>query len=333
MTAAQHRVGSQVRFGVNLQEDCADAGYLVLPYLTDAYLAGATCVHVRSQVDRLGARRVGSQVHVNLYNVDKFRVLLDFPSRGTDGENWSVLSGGTQPGHFSINNVNTDIEEECYRSTSVTVQVTCDTQVTQGIFLDTLAIRNHNLTTSAQVNIIASNQPDFSGVNLIVTLPVQKLNMYYIAPSLPTSAYRYFKFQIFDPTNPAGYIQLGTIVFGSAIILNAEDMVDQVQLATEHFSDKVTTEGFSSVSNDRAIRRGVKCEFKNMSYTSGNYKNLRNLFETARTSLKCLWIPTPLYPSRFAAFGKLTVIPTETHNDLGLNQDYIDFTIEVNEAL
>lgn len=334
MTAGQTNVNSQVFVGVNLHEDCAtDAGYCVLPYLTTAYLAGVTCVHVRSQADRLGARRVGSQVKLNLYTVDKLRVLLDFPSRGLTGINWAVLSGGTAAGDFGINNVNTDIEEEVYRSTATAVVITCDTQVVQGVFIDTLALRNHNLTTSAFVQIIGSTVPDFSVVGLVVTLPIEKLNAYYIAPSLPTEAFRYVKIQLNDPSNPAGYLQLGTIVFGSAIILNGEDIVDEVELKTRHFADKVMTEGFSSVSNDRAIRRAIKVQIKNLLYTGGNYKNLRNLFETARTSLKCLWIPTPRYPSRFAAFGKLTEIPTETHNDLGLTQDYVSFPIEVDESL
>lgn len=334
MSSGQTNASSQVRFGVNLHEHCADdSGYCVLPYLTTAYLADRICVHMRSQADRLGALRLNSQVNFSLYAVDKLRVLLDFPSRGADGLNWSVLSGGTAMGHFNINNVNTDIEEEVYRSLSTTVEIVCDTQVTQGVFIDTLAMRNHNLTTSAQVIITGSQVADFSSIGLLVTLPVETLNMYYIAPSLPTQAFRYIKIQIFDPTNTADYIQLGTIVFGAAIILVGEDFVDQVTLATKHFSDKVMTEGFSSVSNDRAIRRAVSLEFKNILYTSGNYRNLRRLFEQARTSLKCLWIPTPLYASRFACFGKLSTIPTETHNDLGLTQDYVGFTVEVDEAL
>jgi hypothetical protein len=128
-------------------------------------------------------------------------------------------------------------------------------------------------------------------------------------------------------------LQIGTIVFGSSIIFQGECFVDQVTRSTKHFSDKIETEGFTNVSNDRALKYAVGLDFRSLRYNRGNYNNIRGVFDFARTSLKCLWIPTPQYPQRFAVFGKLASIPVETHNVKGETLDFVDFSIELDESL
>jgi hypothetical protein len=242
---------------------------------------------------------------------------MDFPSRGTSGTNWTASS--TMAGDFSPYNLNTDIVEEVWRSNNVLsgLSLVCDSEVPQGIFVDTLAFLNHNLTTSASVVWQGSNDAGFATVPFTETFSMTATNFYWVAPTLPLAGYRYHRFLISDPTNSAAYIQIGTIVFGSAIIFQGECFVDRVIRSTKHFSDKVATEGFTNVSNDRALKFATSLEFRSLKYNRGNYLNIRNVFDTARTSLKCLWIPTPQYPSRFAAFGKLQAIPDEQHNVKG----------------
>ena len=87
------------------------------------------------------------------------------------------------------------------------------------------------------------------------------------------------------------------------------------------------------MSNDRALKYAVGLEFRRLRYNRGNYNNIRGVFDTARTSLKCLWIPTPQYPQRFAVFGKLPSIPPEVHNVKGENMDFVDLSIEVDESI
>lgn len=334
MTDTTKNQNSQVKFGTVLNPDCdEDFGYLVQDYLTTPYLAGGVCAQQHAQADRLGAYKMHSQVKFLLYNTTNLRILSEFPSRGVDGINWTVLSGGTQSGDFSIDNVNTDIVEQQYRSTATAVALVCDTQLTSGAFIDTLAILNHNLTLGASITVIGSNVPDFSNIGLIVSLDASKRNTYYIAPTLPLTGFRYVKLQISDTSNPDGQIRIGTIVFGSSIIIQSEQFIDQVNKATVHYSDKVKTEAFTNVQNDRAVKTAITLSFKNMAFNSGDYKNMTDLFETARTAQKCLWIPTPKYPSRFAVFGKLSEIPQEQHNDLGENSDWVDFTCHVDESL
>lgn len=307
-------------------------GYLVDPYLTGPYLAPKICAHMRMQHNLVSGYRINTQILHAIYNTTNLRILCDFPSRGTTGTNWSVIAGGTAAGDFNVNNVNSDIVEQVYRATAKVVTIQCDTQITQGIFNDTLAILGHNFTTSASVTMQGSNDPTFSTVGLSETLDVELENLYWISDFLPQNSYRYWRFIINDTTN-ANNLQIGTIVFGSSIIFNGECFTDNVVRRKTHFADRVRTEGYSAVSNDRALKRAVSLSFKSLDYNRDNYENLVGVIDYARTSLKCLWIPTPRFPSRFAVFGKLAEIPVENHRALGEDADYIDMDVTVDEAL
>ena len=290
---------------------------------------------IATQVNRVKAVIKGTQVLFALYNTYNLRILCDFQSRGVSGLNWT--SNTTAAGYFSIYNVNTDIVEQVWRSATgikTGIVLTCDTQISQGVFLDTLGILNHNLTRSATVTLQGSNDPGFGTIPFNENLEViDEPNLYYIAPTLPTTSYRYWRFIINDSTNTNSSIQIGTIVFGSSIIFQGECFVDQVNRGTKHFSDKVVTEGFTNVSNDRALKYSTQLEFRFLNFNKGNYRNIRSVFRTARTSLKCLWIPTPRFPERFAVFGKLNQIPVESHKVISEEADYVSFNLEVDESL
>jgi hypothetical protein len=307
-------------------------GYLVDPYLSGPYLAPKICAHLRMQHNLVSGFRLNTQILHAIYNTTNLRILCDFPSRGNTGTNWSVIAGGTAAGDFGVNNVNSDIVEQVYRSTAKVVTIQCDTQVSQGIFNDTLAILGHNLTTSAIVTMQGSNDPTFSTVGISETLDVELENLYWISEFLPQNSYRYWRF-IFNDTTNAANLQMGTIVFGSSIIFNGECFTDDVVRRKTHFADRVRTEGYSAVSNDRALKRAVSLSFRRLDFNRDNYENLVGVIDYARTSLKCLWIPTPRFASRFAVFGKLSEIPVENHRALGSDADYIDMDVNVDEAL
>ena len=288
---------------------------------------------IAMQVNRLRAVGNGMQIKFILYNTTNLRVMVDFPSRGTSGVNWTSTS--TAIGDFSPNNLNTDIVEERYQSEAgvTSIILVCDTEIAQGVAIDTLAILNHNISTSAYLVMESSNFPDFSAIGeTIVPVIVRDEDIYYIAPTYPNKQWRYWRFIITDSTNQDLCIKIGTIVFGTTIVLQGENITDVVRKRKVHFSDKVQTEGFTNITNDRALKKVVGMNFEKIQYTRGNYKNLDYVFNFARTSLKCLWIPDPRYPSRFGIFGKLSEMPDETHNVICVDADYVDFTIEVNEA-
>ena len=307
-------------------------GYLEDPYLNDVYLGNRLCVALRTQVTRIQAVVMRTQILRALYNTKLIRILHRFPSRGTSGVNWTIVVGSTAAGDFALNNVNTDIVEQVWRATSTSATIQCDTEIAQGIFLDTLAILNHNLTTSATVQLQASNSSIFATTPYAQNLITELTDMFWIEPYLPLTSYRYWRFVINDPTNTSA-IQIGTIVFGSSIIFHGECIVDQVQKRKIHFSDKVKTEGFTNVSNDRALKKALSFSFKSLDYTLENYQNLNEVIDYIRTTLKALWILDPRLTSRFAVFGKMPEIPAENHRVLGATLDYIDIDVTVDESL
>lgn len=302
------------------------------------------------QVERIRAFAQGWQVRRVLYNTTNLRVMCDFPSRGAavtgggnnlmgnpkgTGQNWSSTS--TAAGDFSPFNLNTDIPEQRWQSAGANIAtLICDTELAQGTAIDTMAIINHNLTSSVVLTIEGSNDAGFASIGQTILPTWTSGTIWYIAPTFPTQQFRYWRFIISDPTNPdADGLKIGIIVFGTTIILQGECFVDEVRRRQRHFVDKVPTEGFTNVSNDRALKSSVSLDFRNIQYTRGNYKNLKSVFEFARTSLKCLWVPDPQDPPRFGLFAKLVSMPEETHRNLGsgTDADRVDFSLEIDESL
>ena len=294
----------------------------------------------------------GVQFLVNLYNTNRLRVLCDFPSRGDDdatgfnawllpageGNNWIANSQAT--GDFEAFRLNTDIVEEVWRSAGAVTGITldCDSEVAQGVFLDTLAILNHNMTSSAIITLIGSNAPGFAPIGVTRVLATRLDNIYHIEEDLPQTSFRYWRIQINDPTNTAPYLQIGTIVFGASLIFQGECMVDRILKRTRHFADSVRTEGFTSVKNDRSLKTSITINFEKLQFDKGNFQTIDAISQTARTSQKCLWIPTPSptdpsFNERFAVFAKMTDIPEQNHLVMGEDEgDFIDLTIELDEA-
>lgn len=287
------------------------------------------------QFDSVYEKVSALQFRSALYNTTNLRVLLDFPSRGVDGINWtSTSTAPSSSNSFSQNNLNTDIVEQYWRSedgvTSVTL--TCDTQLAQGVYNDTVALLNHNLSGSATIRLEASND-NFNTIPFATSINVEPINSYYIAPTIPTNSYQYWRFIIQDPGSFDGFLRIGTIVFGSAIIFTNESFVDRVRYGKQQFVDKVYTEGFSNVSNDRGKKAFLELEFRSILYGRQNYYNLSEIFRVAGVILKALWIPVPLQASRFALFGKLDQLPSEEHNYKGADADFVDYQIRVDESL
>jgi hypothetical protein len=285
------------------------------------------------QFQGLTASNLPMQFRVSFYNTTNLRILSEFPSRGIAPNNWSASS--TAAGDFSISNVNDDLVEHVWRSNTGAIsgiQLICDTGLPQGVYLDTLALLNHNLTTSAEVQLLGSNDPSFGTIGTTITFQITNRNYIYISPDAPLLGYRYWKLVINDVTNQDLYLQIGTIIFGESVIFQGECYSNPIRYKKTHFSNQIMTEGYTTVNNDRGIKSKIGLTFEKVNFAGGNYSNLVNLFETARTNLKCLWVPTPQYPTRYGIFGKLTDLPEETHTDNGENADYVDFALEVDEA-
>lgn len=294
------------------------------------------------QAAQFVARRIGMQATMVLYNTTELRFMTEFPSRGTPallGNNWTATN--TAAGDFLVRNVNTDTEEQVYRSTGLSIELVCDTGLAQGVPIDTIAIRNHNLTRGALVQVQGSND-NFATVAVTYNMFVETTHMYYIAPSFPTSleTNRYWKFIIQDVTNPDGYIQVGAILFGAASIFSTTDkFLNPLTQGYKHFKDVLPTEGFSNTMNDRSLKKYLRLNFQDIDYLSGNFSILEDMFLLARTSLKVLVIPTPEFASRFAVFAKLSSMPEITHINHGFQGvggamvEYDSLSLEYDESL
>lgn len=283
------------------------------------------------------AHRLNTQATVILYNTIRPRILCNFKSRGIDGKNWT--SNSTEPGDYSILNVNNDIVESYWRSplgATTGISLICDTQIAQGVFMDTFFVDGHNLTTSATATLEGSND-DFASTPFVQNLIINGNRIFWIAPTLPLSSYRKWKIRINDNTNPDGYLKIGVIAFGASEILVSTCTVQQIEVQNTEYKEAVKTEGYTSVGNSRAIRRAIRLDFRDIEYEAGDFQRLVNINEYSRTTLKCLWIPDPRTQSlmkRFAVFGKIKELPVERHNVKSRQDkmDHIDMSYNIDEG-
>ena len=201
--------------------------------------------------------------------------------------------------------------------------------------MDTLAILGHNFTTSARVEIQGSDDAAFSTIKFSYVMETELENMYFISPTLPNVPARYYQISIQDSTNTdTEGLKIGTIVFGSAAILTPkEQFINPVTFGKRHFKDTLDTEGFTSSSNDRALRKFLGLTFTQLLIDGGNFKSLQDYILSAKTDLKCLVIPRPTRPSALAVFSKLVQLPEEQHNAVDDDNWRVDMSFEWDESL
>jgi hypothetical protein len=308
-------------------------------YLAKSYLAAKRAAYLGMQVEQLTNTQIGMQVEEPFYNTTQLRFLCDFASRGYSGNNWTA-SPTTTATDFQPKNLNTDIVEQRYQSNDgvTTVTLICDTEVSQGIFADTFAMLNHNLSRGATVEVSGADDIAFSTLNTSFNFDITSDNSYYIPNALPIKASRYWRFVIQDPFNSDGYIAIGVIVFGRSTLLSTNNnFIDPLEFGYRHFKDSNPIEAYTSVSNDRATRRSLTLRFENMNAGSDDFQSILNMILESKTSLKCLIIPTPDYPELFAVFAKLVELPRFSHtkHSEGTDQSahYVNFDLNWDEAL
>ena len=312
--------------------------YNVIPMQSQVELNIYDDGKIGSQVTIIKIKRSGNQVTLVIYNITQLRILQNFVSRGTvalAGNNWTS-NVPLKAGDFGTANLNTDVlEQRCETGTLPASWIlSCDTGLPQGAFIDTLAILEHNLTRSAAVILQGSSDSGFGTVGFQVALTSELINTYYISPELPTSGYRYWRLIIDDLTNSNAYLYIGAIVFGSSQIMSvAENFDNPVGFGYRHYKDSVETEGFTAVSNDRAMRKHLSLTFNDIRYDAGNFRMLKDYFFTNKTDLKCLIIPRPTKASAFAVFSKLSSLPDETHNAISDTDHYVSFALDWDESL
>jgi hypothetical protein len=289
------------------------------------------------QIRAVRSFRLGAQANFVIYNTTQLRLLCAFPSRGIakkygpgatslDNANWTTPQSMASGDLGKLQNLNTDVLEERIQSANgVTfLELRCDTGA-GNTFVDTLAILEHNITTSATITVQGSDNHDFSSVKFQFVVNPTSPYAIYIAPELPTVAARYYRLLISDNTNPDNHIRIGTVVFGSAEIFSVKECFENpVTFGRRHFKDEIEVEGFTSTSNDRATRRFLGLRFSRLDVEGGNYNLLQEYFDFAKTDLKCLVVPTPTKPTVLTVFSKLVQLPSEQHEAIDVREDALN---------
>lgn len=317
---------------------CEDKGYLEQPYLTEPYLSRYYCVGLGVELDVRVRRGLGIELNVLNYNDVRLRVMCDIESRG-NGTNWtsnSTMASTTDA--FNINNVNNDLEESVWRSASTVItgiQLDNDAGAGNSLFVDTIFIRNHNFTTSANIQLLLSNDPTFTIVGQTIDIDITDADeFYYIAADAPLSGFRYSRWNIDDPTNTNGYLQMGVVGYGGSEVFEDDCFSLPIEHEDTEYADVMRTEAYTNIMNIRARRRKLKMNFRNINYDSFDWRRFQRIFDCAGIVQKALWIPVPQQPYRYAAWAKLKKLPRYRNNDIGTgDRSYVDFSLEVDEVL
>lgn len=282
---------------------------------------------LRSQYRIAGLGRIKHQWRVSLYNTTQLRILWEFASDGIVYDN--VLASSAATGDFGAINIKSDIVEKVWRTTGRTFEY-FQVDVGEGLtrLFDTIAIINHNLTTSAVVKVYGYGTTydlppsNWSTVPLYAQIPMPagggEENLIWVSPTQPINQFRHWRVTIEDPSNPAGFLQIGRFVGGAALIFQNENFEARFQYAERNFKDEVQLNGFTGVANNRAVKKYLKIKLPNINAIGKqNFSQVRRYFRYSRDTLKGLVIPDPLNPYLFTVFAKLTEVPQ-------LDMDYID---------
>jgi hypothetical protein len=288
---------------------------------------------------------LGTQVRIITYNTTNLRFLWEIMSDGTTANNYTASSSaGVDKAPI---NLKSDIVEKYWQSTGITAEwIQFDAGVGKVISMDTFAVIDHNLTTSAVVNLRGSGSQsdaapgDWTVVPVYATLPLvddpDEKNLLYVSPHLPTSSFRHWRLEIADTTNPAPYLRIGRILGGSSLVFAGENCLDTIDYNEQSYKDEFKLNGFSTISNNRALKKAMKLSFKNLdTVAKTNYKLLKRYLRYNRDTLKALVIVDPsseVLKYKFTIFAKLKQMPNETHLFIDTATGYTTFDLEYDEA-
>lgn len=287
-------------------------------------------------------RALGIEVNHARYNTGLLRILWEIASDGTTTENFTASSNASID--KNVINLKSDIVEKYWQTTGVTDEYfQFDVGAGRTMLMDTLALIGHNLTGSAVVNIYGSGSGGSSapvswvGVPLLTTIempsdPLEE-NVIWIAPTLPATAFRHFRVTISDPTNPDAVIRIGRFLAGAALIFTTENCLDNVEFKKENYKDEMKINGFTSVANNRSLKKTLGLSFKNLNRLQfANYRRLVQYTTYCRDTLKALVIVDPTDPYQFSTFAKLKTMPSEKHSYMSADTSLVMFDLQYDEG-
>lgn len=300
-------------------------------------------LHSQVEIALRSSHVLHAQVDIKCYRLDRLRILYQMDTDGIAADNFSSSSHASDD--KVVANLKSDLIEQYWQSTGKTAEwVAWDAGSGRSIFMDTFALIGHNLTTSAVVTLKGSdgsggNPPaDWSVVPVFATLAMpsdsDERNLIWCAAALPKVGYRFWRLDIADTTNADGFIRVGRLVGGSAIIMAGEEnCLDSLSFKDQNFVDETRISGFQTIANNRALKKLLKVKFQNLNRISlANYRQLRAFTLYCRTTLKALVIPDAREPYMFSVYAKLADMPDQLHQYVSNSDSYVDFDMTFDEA-
>lgn len=318
--------------------------YNTEPYCIYPYCSPQALGNLGTEVfwQKPGRYICGVQVVHAIYNITNLRILWEIASDGDQFNNY--LASSQASSDKGITNVKSDIIEQYWQSTAAVGEyIQFDAGSGKTISLDTFALIAHNLTSSAIVNIYgqgsgASPVPaSWIGVPLYATMTMpsdpDENNLIWIAPTLPKVTYRHWRVTIQDPSNPLGALRIGRVVGGSSLIFTGENCLDSMGFHKENYKDEFKLNGFSNIANNRALKKTLNLEFRNLDRIAElNYRRINRYVNYCRDTLKALVIPDPQVPYQFSVYSKLSKMPQESHRFISQENSYASFSFEYDEG-
>lgn len=297
------------------------------------------------------------------YNLSQLRVLWEFASDGLV-PNPFLAHSALSSGDFQITNLKSDIVEQKWRTTSTNNAffiLDCgrtDNTVTspqRAVIFDTMALLGTNLTEKAVIKVYAYGQAYDSfgngneGFNQTRYADFLTVAQYYAAYNMSNDPYevnflwassteviqpyRYWMIEIVDPTNPDEFIEVGRFVAGQATILTElENFTSDVKYSEVNYKDEMSINGFSSISNNRALKKKLTVQFDKLNVNGENWRILRRMLRYIRDTKKALVLPDPTDVYRFNLFAKLKTMPEQKISYIQSDSIYATFDLEWDEG-
>jgi len=296
------------------------------------------------------------------YNLDNLRILWEF---ALDGIIFNPYIDSTiqYTGDYGVVNAKNDIVEAIYRTNNIkTMQIQIDagkqdTQFarTKAITIDTFALLNTNLSLDAKICLYGYgdattitptyDQIKNQGTCLINTTKKQLCNndeyqkdCIWCSPTEEIRKFRHWALYIEDLTNTSNYLEIGRLLGGQASILiydekdGSTSFLDNIDFEEVSYIDRLDLNGFTSIANERAMKKKLFLSFENMSQSSQNYKILQRYWRYVRDTKKALIIPTPKVPTAFHVFSKLSEMPKQKIKYVEDIHIYVNFDLSYDEA-
>jgi hypothetical protein len=260
---------------------------------------------------------------VSMYNMTQMRILWEFGSDGIEYANFDKSSEASND--HEIVNIKSDIVEKTWRSTGCASEwVQWDAGAGNTIAIDTFALINTNFSPTAVLTLLAygtgsDDAPADWGVSGIpiatIAMPTDETedNVIWCNPGAPPfTAYRHWRLVIEDPSNTDGFVEIGRLIGGEAFVFDSENCTKDIEFGFKNFKNEVNLNGFTSASNNRALKKHLRLTFQDLNVVSqANYGEWNRMVKYCRDTLKMLVIIDPTEPYRFSVFSKLTEIPSE----------------------